>query len=91
MKQLTNIAAVIMLLMILPGCGSRNNKSADGTDGFLWLEEVESEKSLDWAREQNRLSDEVLTTRPEYTELRDRYLEVFNDRERIIYRVLWVI
>ncbi len=85
MKQLTNIAAVIMLLMILPGCGSRNNKSADGTDGFLWLEEVESEKSLDWAREQNRLSDEVLTTRPEYTELRDRYLEVFNDRERIIY------
>lgn len=85
MKQLTNIAALIVLLLILPGCGERKNTSTDRSDPFIWLEEVESDKSLDWAREQNRLSDEVLTTRPEYTELRDRYLEAFNDRERIIY------
>ncbi|MRR24485.1 S9 family peptidase, partial [bacterium] len=85
MKQLSNLIAFIMLLMILPGCGEKKNKSAEDTDQYLWLEEVESEKSLAWAREQNRLSDEVLTTKPVFTELRDRYLEVFNDKDRIIY------
>lgn len=85
MKQLSNLIAFIMLLLILPACGDNKNKSAEGTDQYLWLEDVESEKSLAWAREQNRLSDEVLTTKPLYTELRDRYLEVFNDRDRIIF------
>jgi prolyl oligopeptidase len=74
-----------MLLLILPGCGEKKNKNAESADNYLWLEDVESEKSLAWAREQNRISDEVLTVQPVYTELRDRYLEVFNDRDRIIY------
>ncbi len=85
MKKSSNLIALIMLLLILPGCGDKKNKNIEGTDQYLWLEEVESEKSLAWAREQNRLSDEVLTTQPVYTELRDRYLEVFNDRDRIIF------
>jgi prolyl oligopeptidase len=51
----------------------------------MWLEEVLDEKALDWARAQNKLSDEALTTLPAYTELRDRFNEVLNDRERIIY------
>ncbi|MBP8710563.1 MAG: S9 family peptidase, partial [Bacteroidales bacterium] len=85
MKQLTNLTALIMLLLILPGCGDRKSKSAEAADPWLWLEEVDAEKSLDWAREQNRLTDEVLTVRPEFTELRDRFLGVLNDKERIIY------
>jgi len=85
MKQLTNLTALIMLLLILPGCGDKKSKSAEATDPWLWLEEVDAEKSLDWAREQNRLSDEVLTVRPEFTELRERFLGVLNDRDRIIY------
>ncbi len=74
-----------MLLLVLPGCGNRKGGSAESTDPYLWLEEVEGERSLAWAREQNRLSDDSLTALPQFTELRDRFLEVFNDRERIIY------
>jgi len=85
MRQLSNLIAFIMLLLILPGCGEKKNKNAESADNYLWLEDVESEKSLAWAREQNRISDEVLPVQPVYTELRDRYLEVFNDRDRIIY------
>ncbi len=85
MKQLTNLLPLIMLLLILPGCGEKKTKTADTDDPYLWLEEILNEKSLDWAREQNRLSDEALTTLPVYTELHDRFLEVFNDSERIIY------
>jgi prolyl oligopeptidase len=74
-----------MVLLILPGCGDKKTKTAVTTDPYIWLEEVQDEKALDWAREQNRLSDEALTTLPVYTELRDRFIAVFNDRERIIY------
>ena len=85
MKQLTNLLTLIMLLLILPGCGEKKTKTSAGDDPFLWLEEVQDEKALDWARAQNRLSDDALTTLPVYTELRGRFLEVLNDRERIIY------
>jgi len=85
MKQLTNLTAFIMLLLILPGCRDRKSGNSANNDPYIWLEEVQNEKALDWAREQNRLSDEALTTLPVYTELRDRFLEVFNDSERIIY------
>jgi prolyl oligopeptidase len=85
MKQLTNITAFIMLLLVLPGCRDRKGVDSASTDPYIWLEEVQDEKALDWARTQNKLSDETLTTLPVYTELRDRFIEVFNDRERIIY------
>lgn len=85
MKLLTNLTLLIMVLLILPGCGDKKTKTAVTTDPYIWLEEVQDEKALDWAREQNRLSDEALTTLPVYTELRDRFIAVFNDRERIIY------
>jgi prolyl oligopeptidase len=74
-----------MLLLILPGCGEKKTKTSDADDPYLWLEEVDADRSLTWAREQNKISDEALTTLPVYTELRDRFLEVLNDRERIIY------
>jgi prolyl oligopeptidase len=85
MKQLTNLLTLIMLLLILPGCGEKKTKTSVGDDPFLWLEEVQDEKALDWARAQNRLSDDALTTLPVYTELRVRFLEVLNDREKLIY------
>ena len=74
-----------MLLLILPGCGNKKQKGAESADPYIWLEEVDSERSLDWARGQNKLSDESLATQPVFTELKERFLEVLNDRERIIY------
>jgi len=74
-----------MLALVLPGCGSSKSGDSGNSDPYMWLEEVLDEKALDWARAQNKLSDEALTTLPVYTELRDRFNEVLNDRERIIY------
>jgi len=85
MKPLTNLTAFIMLALVLPGCGSSKSGDSGNSDPYMWLEEVLDEKALDWARAQNKLSDEALTTLPVYTELRDRFNEVLNDRERIIY------
>ncbi len=74
-----------MLLLILPGCRDNKQKGTESADPFIWLEEVDAERSLEWARAQNKLSDESLTTQPVFTELQERFLEVLNDRERIIY------
>ena len=54
-------------------------------DPYLWLEEVESEKSLDWVKEQNKNSEQILTSNPLYKNLQKRYLEVYNDKDKIAY------
>lgn len=73
-----------MLLLILQGCGNGKNAS-DKSDPYLWLEEVDGAKALEWADKQNKISDEAITTRPVFVELRNRYLQVYNDSEKLIY------
>ncbi len=73
-----------MLLLILPGCGERKSKTSATDDPYLWLEEVEGEKALEWVKAQNRISDEAFTAQPLYSSLNERFLEVLNDRERLI-------
>jgi prolyl oligopeptidase len=76
---------MITLVLALTSCGGEKNNSSDSTDPYLWLENVEGEKALDWARAQNKISDEAFKTQPLFAQLRDRFLEVFNDKERVIY------
>jgi prolyl oligopeptidase len=52
-------------------------------DPYLWLEEVESVKALDWVRQQNKASIELLEARPEYAPLRSQVLDILNSKERI--------
>ena len=85
MKKILTLTAMITLLLSVTGCGGEKNNSSESADPYLWLEEVEGEKALDWARAQNKISDEAFTKLPLYTELRDKFLTVFNDRERVIY------
>ncbi len=35
---------LIILLLILPGCGEKKTKTADADDPYLWLEEVDGGK-----------------------------------------------
>lgn len=85
MRRLLTLTAMITLVLALTSCGGEKNNSSDSTDPYLWLENVEGEKALDWARAQNKISDEAFKTQPLFAELRDRFLEVLNDKERVIY------
>ncbi|MBE0676110.1 MAG: S9 family peptidase [Bacteroidales bacterium] len=84
MKKLTNLLTFIVLLLILPGCGEKKTQTAATDEPYLWLEEVESEKALNWVRAQNTISDEAFTGQPVYADLKERFLGVVNDRDRII-------
>jgi prolyl oligopeptidase len=51
-------------------------------DPFLWLEEVQGERALNWVRERNALSRQQLQT-PLHATLREQIREVLDSRDRI--------
>jgi len=54
-------------------------------DPYLWLEDVQGEKALNWVRERNAQSQKELTARPEYGIIRGQVLDVLNSKDRIPY------
>ena len=56
---------------------------ADDADPWLWLEEVQDTKALDWVRERNAQTRQRLQAWPGFEATRQRILEVLDSRERI--------
>jgi prolyl oligopeptidase len=52
-------------------------------DPFLWLEDVQGAKALDWARARNAESAAVLDTAPGFAALERRLLSILDSREKI--------
>ncbi|MFP4540083.1 MAG: prolyl oligopeptidase family serine peptidase [Opitutales bacterium] len=62
-----------------------NHPSMEPTDPFRWLEEVESERALDWARAQNVRSTRPIEAHAGFAPLRERLLEIYQSDEKIPY------
>ncbi len=58
---------------------------ATQNDPYIWLEEVESEKALNWVKEQNEQSLTQLKAHKNYQEIYDNNLGILNDKTRIPY------
>jgi prolyl oligopeptidase len=54
-----------------------------GDDPYLWLEDITSERSLAWVREQNAATVRELGTSGDFETLRQRLLAIFDSKERI--------
>jgi prolyl oligopeptidase len=52
-------------------------------DPYLWLEDIISERSLAWAREQNAATVRELEASGDFQTLRQRLLAIFDSKERI--------
>jgi prolyl oligopeptidase len=76
---------MVIMAAVFTGCSGGNKQAAAEKDPWLWLEDIESEQSLDWVRAQNRVSDEAFRNQPLFDTLRDRFLNVFNDKDQVIY------
>ena len=59
--------------------------TANGGDPYLWLEEVESDRALDWVRQRNERALTVLTEDPRYEAIRQRAEEIRTAEDRIAY------
>jgi prolyl oligopeptidase len=54
-----------------------------GDDPYLWLEDISSERSLAWVREQNAATVRELGTSGDFETLRQRLLAILDSKERI--------
>src|SRR3954463_125720 len=52
-------------------------------DPYLWLEDVEGARAMQWVHEQNAISQPQLESKPGFARLRDRMVGVLTSRERI--------
>jgi len=75
------LRAAALALAGLAGLGAAAALSVD--DHFQWLEDVQGEKALAWAREQNAKTTAVLEARPEYKPIYARTLEILDSKEKI--------
>ena len=56
---------------------------ASDDDPYIWLEEVENEKALEWAKTRSDDDTSVLESVPEYAEIHAELLEIYNSQSRI--------
>jgi prolyl oligopeptidase len=75
----------LLFLALLSGCTGGKKEAADTEDPYLWLEDIEGEKALDWVRARNKVSDDVFRNMPLYDTLKGKFLNVFNDKDQIMY------
>jgi prolyl oligopeptidase len=75
--------AAALFILISPHAMPQTPPAANNDDPFLWLEDVQGERALNWVRERNALSQKELTERPEYAPTKVQLLEVLNAKDRI--------
>ncbi len=54
-------------------------------DPFLWLEEVDSQKAMEWVKAQDTITVKALEKFPEFKNLYENNLKILNSKERIAY------
>ncbi|MBT8053394.1 MAG: prolyl oligopeptidase family serine peptidase [Gammaproteobacteria bacterium] len=77
-KQRLKLLALLFLLPLYV-------HGEDEVDPFLWLEEIEGEKALEWAEKRNAESLSELESKPSFQALFDRNLAVYDSQDKIAY------
>ena len=78
--RINHIAAGTLSLML-----STSVIAEQSDDPFIWLEEVEGEKAIEWVKQQNAVSLKELEAHPEFNMLQEKNLEVYQSEDRIPY------
>ena len=61
------------------------NSFSQNEDPYLWLEEVDEKKALEFVNQQNKLTVEKLSQQKEYQSIFTKTLEIYNSTDRIVY------
>ena len=89
MPNLPRLLALLSIPAALAACAiSQRGTSAASTplhppDPYGWLEEVTSERSLDWVRARNAESAKVLAVEPGFSASRSRLLQMLDSTDKI--------
>jgi prolyl oligopeptidase len=84
-----NSIPVLLLLLGAPAFAATEaavpslKAAAPATDPYLWLEDVEGKKAIDWVKERNAASLKELAGDPRYEPLRAQMRAILNAQDRI--------
>ena len=78
------IVSLLVAVLVWPGLAVAS-ETEHQEDPYLWLEEIESEQALDWAKAQNERSIEYLESHPLFEPIHERSLEILTAEDRIAY------
>jgi prolyl oligopeptidase len=81
MRQLMLNGVSLLSLVFL----SLTATGQEQTDPYVWLEDVEGQKALDWAKTHSEAALAVLKAQPAFEQTRQKALEILNSRQRIAY------
>ncbi len=86
MRPAHSLLAVALVAWAAPAASSLVPLAAQETnDSFVWLEEVEGERALEWALDHNEITRGELTSLPGYRERYDAILGIYTSTDRIAY------
>lgn len=54
-------------------------------DPFIWLEDIDGDKAMEFVATQNKITYDLLSNQPEYQSIYDASLAIYNSEDRIIY------
>ena len=54
-------------------------------DPYLWLEDINSEKAMEWVHAQNKITVDAIQSHPLFSEIKTNILNILNSKERIAY------
>ncbi len=62
---------------------TETTKSEANSDTYLWLEDVEGKKALDWVRAENAVSTKALEALKDFAPIKNKLREILDSKERI--------
>jgi prolyl oligopeptidase len=77
------ILVVFFMSYLRPATGYSQGAGPASDDPYAWLEDVTGEKSLDWVRARNKVSQSLLEADPEFAKLNADLLAILDSDERI--------
>jgi len=79
------MASIGKVALMAAGLAIGAGATAQEEDPFLWLEDVGGDRSLDWVRAQNAVSEAALANSPRFEDLRRDLLSIMDSDEKIPY------
>ncbi|MGD0037242.1 MAG: prolyl oligopeptidase family serine peptidase [Bacteroidota bacterium] len=69
--------------LIILFCIPKSINAQEVDDPYLWLEEIDGTKALDWVKAQNNATLAILEKFPAFQEINKRNFEIYNSKDRI--------
>lgn len=79
----SSLSTVAMAQTSVPAPGPSGFATSEATDPYLWLEDVDGDRAMEWVRAHNERSLGVLQGDPRYAALHDQALAIVQAQDRI--------